>query len=251
MILRKVILLIRCLFVLNSRIGIIGEMKKTILEFEPSLIGGDLGNPVQTAKDAVESGANILHLDVMDGHFVPNFTIGPDIIGKIRENVPEKFRLDVHLMIYNPDKFIEKFVEIGCEEITFHIEATEDIRYTLNYIQKCNRFAGLAIKPETSIDMIIPYLANIDKVLVMTVEPGFGGQVFLEEMLEKVKILYAYKKKNNFEFDIQVDGGINYETGRKSAEAGANRLVCGSFFYKQKNLKEVVEKFHSYREIFS
>jgi ribulose-phosphate 3-epimerase len=224
-------------------------MKKNTLEMEPSLIGGDLGNAVQTAMDAVNAGANILHLDVMDGHFVPNFTIGVDIIGKIREKVPEKFRLDVHLMIYSPDNFIESFVKVGCEEITFHVEATEEVDYVLSYIRKCNRFAGLALKPETSVEMVFPYLKNLDKVLVMTVDPGFGGQKFLDSMVEKVKILHEFKTKYHLDFEIQVDGGINYETGLTCVKAGATRLVCGSFFYKQKNLKEAVERFHSYRGI--
>jgi ribulose-phosphate 3-epimerase len=224
-------------------------MKKNILEMEPSLIGGDLGNAVKTAMDAVEAGANILHLDVMDGHFVPNFTIGVDIIKKIRENVPKEFGLDVHLMIYNPDDFIESFVKAGCDEITFHVEATEDVEHIISYIKKCNKYAGLALKPETSVELVIPYLKNLDKVLVMTVDPGFGGQKFLEEMVEKVEILHSFKKKYDLDFDIQVDGGINYQTGLICAKAGATRLVSGSFFYKQKNLKEAVEKFHSYREI--
>ncbi|MCH9617383.1 MAG: Ribulose-phosphate 3-epimerase [Chlamydiia bacterium] len=221
-------------------------MKKQKLELEPSLIGGDLGNAIETARKAVAAGTNILHLDVMDGLFVPNFTIGPDIIGRIRENVPEHFRLDAHLMIYSPENFIEKFVKCGCEEITFHIEATEEVRYTIDYIKKCNRYAGLALKPETPVELVLPYLKDLDKVLIMTVEPGFGGQEFLSEMLNKVKILASYKKKYNLDFDIQVDGGINYETGLMSVKAGATRLVCGSFFYKQKDLKATADKFHSF-----
>jgi len=226
-------------------------MKKHIVELEPSLIGGDLGNAVATAKAAVDAGANLLHIDIMDGLFVPNLTIGPAIVRRIRESVPVDFKLDVHLMIYNPDHFIEKFVEVGCEEITFHIEATEDIEYTLDYIKKCNSSAGIALKPESTVELVIPYLKRVDKVLVMTVEPGFGGQAFMPDMLEKVKILHEYKKKYDLDFDIQVDGGINFETGLTSVKAGANRLVCGSFFYKQKNLAEAVEKFHSFREVFS
>lgn len=231
--------------------SIIGKMRKQKLELEPSLIGGDLGDAIGTAKKAVDAGANILHLDVMDGHFVPNLTIGPDIVGRIRENVPEAFVLDAHLMIYNPENFIENFVKVGCEEITFHVEATEDVRYTIDFIRKSNRYAGLALKPETPVDMVEPYLESVDKVLVMTVEPGFGGQKFMPEMLDKVKLLAAYKKKYNLKFDIQVDGGINFETGLMSAKAGATRLVCGSFFYKQPDLKAAVEKFHSYREVTS
>lgn len=219
------------------------------LELEPSLIGGDLGNAIATARQAVDAGANILHCDVMDGHFVPNLTIGPDIIGRIRESVPEDFVLDVHLMIYNPDRYIEDYIKKGAQEITFHIEATEDVRHTVEYIRKCNCLAGLALKPESSVELVIPYLKDIDKVLVMTVEPGFGGQSFMSDMLEKVKILAAYKKKYDFSYDIQVDGGINYETGLESVKAGANRLVCGSFFYKQPDLKAAVDKFHSYREV--
>ena len=218
------------------------------LELEPSLIGGDLGNAIETAQKAVKAGASILHCDVMDGHFVPNLTIGPDIIGRIRESVPENFILDVHLMIYNPDRYVERYVEVGCQEITFHIEATEEVRYMIDYIRKCNRYVGLALKPETSVEMVIPYLKDLDKVLIMTVEPGFGGQAFMSDMLEKVRILAAYKKKYNFDYEIQVDGGIDYDTGLESVKAGATRLVCGSFFYKQPDLKKTVEKFHSYRE---
>ncbi len=241
----------RCLFVLNSKISIIGEMKKPQLELEPSLIGGDLGNAVETAMKAVHAGANILHLDVMDGLFVPNLTIGPAIIGRIRANVPENFILDVHLMIYNPENLIEEFVKVGCNEITFHIEATEEVGYTINYIKKCNRFAGIALKPSTTVELVMPYLQDIDKVLIMTVEPGFGGQAFLPEMLDKVRILSAYRKRYNLNYDIQVDGGINFETGKQCAIAGANRLVCGSFFYNQKDLKGAVDTFHSFREVFA
>lgn len=224
-------------------------MKKLQLELEPSLIGGDLGNAVETAMKAVQAGANILHLDVMDGLFVPNLTIGPAIIGKIRENVPENFILDVHLMIYNPENLIEEFVKVGCNEITFHLEATEEIGYTLNYIKKCNRLSGVALKPSTTVELVIPYLKDLDKVLIMTVEPGFGGQDFLPEMLDKVKILSAYRKRYGLTFDIQVDGGINFETGKQCAMAGANRLVCGSFFYQQKDLKGTVDTFHSLRGV--
>ncbi|MCH9620861.1 MAG: Ribulose-phosphate 3-epimerase [Chlamydiia bacterium] len=224
--------------------------KQTLqLELEPSLIGGDLGNAIETARKGVKAGARILHLDVMDGHFVPNLTIGPDIIGRIRESVHEDVILDVHLMIYNPDKYVEKYVEVGCQEITFHIEATEDVRFLIDYIKKCNCMPGIALKPESSVELIIPYLKDLDKILIMTVEPGFGGQSFMGDMLEKVRILSAYKKKYNFTYDVQVDGGINYDTGLESVKAGATRLVCGSFFYKQPDLKGAVEKFHSYREV--
>jgi ribulose-phosphate 3-epimerase len=205
---------------------------------------------VETAMKAVHAGANILHLDVMDGLFVPNLTIGPAIIGRIRENVPEKCILDVHLMIYNPENFVEEFVKVGCNEITFHIEATEEVAHTIGYIKRCNRFVGLALKPDTTVELVIPYLKEVDKVLIMTVEPGFGGQVFLPEMLNKVKILAHYRKKYGLSFAIEVDGGINFETGKQCAIAGANRLVCGSFFYQQKDLKEAVNHFHSYRGLY-
>lgn len=226
-------------------------MKQFKVEIEPSLIGGNLGNVVETAKKALDAKANFLHLDVMDGQFVPNLTIGPDIVGEIRKNVPEGFVLDCHLMIYNPESFIEKFIECGCNEITFHIEATEDVTYILDYIKKCNRLSGIALKPDTPIDLVIPYLKLTDKILVMTVEPGFGGQSFMEPMLEKVRLLKAYRDKYKLEYDIQVDGGINFETAKMSVEAGANRLVCGSFFYKQKDLTETVLKFKSLSEDLS
>jgi ribulose-phosphate 3-epimerase len=226
-------------------------MKQHTLELEPSLIGGDLGFAVDTAMKAIHAGANILHLDVMDGLFVPNLTIGPAIIGRIRENIPERSILDVHLMIYNPENKIEDFVKVGCNEITFHIEATEEVAYTIDYIKKSNRYAGIALKPATSVELVVPYLKEIDKVLVMTVEPGFGGQEFLPEMLNKVKILAHYRKKYGLQFDIQVDGGINFETGREAVLAGANRLVCGSFFYKQRDLKEALNTFYSYKGLIS
>lgn len=221
---------------------------KEFIYMEPSMIAADWARMGEEARSCFEAGAEILHLDVMDGHFVPNLTMGPALVAAIRKAVPKAI-LDVHLMIYNPDDYVEKFIEAGADEITFHLEATEEVEHVLNFIRVCGKKSGLAIRPETTETLLLKYLDIADKFLIMTVEPGFGGQAFMPEMLDKVKFLRDSAKKLGIEIDIQVDGGIDYETGRQSIEAGANRLVTGTHFFKQKDRREAVCKYNELRKL--
>jgi ribulose-phosphate 3-epimerase len=220
----------------------------------PSILSGDFGRLGEEAKRVVEAGADGIHIDIMDGHFVPNLTLGPKAVVAIRKALPKAF-LDVHIMIYNPFDFVEAFVQAGADRITFHFEATEDVEDTLSFIRKCGRKAGLAFRPETSFSMIPKYLELCDLVLIMTVSPGFGGQKFMPEMIEKVKMTREYCEKHGIgqggvrkmgvqmlPFDIQVDGGINFETGKACVEAGANVLVSGDFLFSQPDMKKAIEK---------
>ncbi len=212
-------------------------------------MAADWGRFADEARLCVEAGSEILHLDVMDGHFVPNLSMGPDMVAAVKRAVPKAI-LDIHLMVYNPDRYIENFVKMGADEITFHLEATEDVEYVLKYIRTCNRSPGLAIRPETSESLVFPYLTLVDKILVMTVDPGFGGQAFLPDMLSKVEGIYEVCKKSKLSIDIQVDGGINYETGRASVEKGANRLVIGTDYFRQKDRKKAVQHYNELRALY-
>ena len=212
-------------------------MKKRVY-VEPSLIAADWGRMAEEARLCIEAGAEILHLDVMDGHFVPNLTMGPAMVEAIRKAVPTAI-LDVHLMLYNPDDYIEKFIRAGADEITFHLEATEEVEHNLRYIRTCGRKSGLAIKPDTSESLLVKYLDMADTILIMTVEPGFGGQKFMPDMLEKVRFIRGLTDKVN----IQVDGGITYETAKESVAAGANRLVSGTHFFKQSDRRVAVQRY--------
>lgn len=224
------------------------------LKIAPSILAGDFGHLADEAKRIEASGADYLHLDVMDGHFVQNITVGPSIVAAINRNT-EMF-LDVHLMIYNPYEYIERFVESGADMITFHFEATEQVEETLEYIRRCGVKAGLAFCPETSLSMIPKYLDKCDQILLMTVHPGFGGQSFIPEVLEKIKftrdlcdqlgirsggeIVSDGKKSSLPPFDIQVDGGINVETAKQAVDAGANVIVAGTYLFTAPSMAEGV-----------
>lgn len=231
--------------------------QKLPIKIAPSILAGNFGHLADEAKRAEDAGANSLHLDIMDGHFVPNLTMGPQAVAAI--NRATDLFLDVHLMIYNPFDYIERFVEAGADSITFHLEATEDVEETLHYIRKCNIRAGLAFNPETSLSMIPRYLDKCDMILLMTVHPGFGGQSFIEDVLNKVRFTrnlcnqldiraggITPKNKTSADnqlppFDIQVDGGINQENVKQCVEAGANVIVAGTSLYHAPDLTVAIK----------
>ena len=200
----------------------------------PSILGGSFSNMEKTILEINESKAEYIHFDVMDGDFVPNLTFGPQFISNLRSHSNKVF--DVHLMIKRVQKFVDDYIKAGSDIISFHIEIEDDIRSLISKIKKNNIKCGIAIKPKTPWDKIEPYLDDIDQVIVMTVEPGFGGQVFMNDQIKKIKEISEYIKSNNLDVKIEIDGGINYETGKTCIEVGANILVAGSFLFKQEDL---------------
>ena len=200
----------------------------------PSILGGSFSNMEKTILEIHFSKAEYIHFDVMDGDFVPNLTFGPQFISNLRSHSNKVF--DVHLMIKRVQKFVDDYIKAGSDIISFHIEIEDDIRSLISKIKKNNVKCGIAIKPKTPWDKIEPYLDDIDQVIVMTVEPGFGGQVFMNDQINKIKKISEYIKSKNLNVKIEIDGGINYETGKTCIEVGANILVAGSFLFKQEDL---------------
>ena len=211
---------------------------KTIIS--PSILGGSFSNMEKIISELDMSKVEYIHFDVMDGDFVPNLTFGPQFISDLRLKTNKIF--DVHLMIHRVDKFLDDYIKAGSNIITFHYEIDENINHIIDRIKKENIKAGIAIKPNTSWEKIKKYLHLVDQVIIMTVEPGFGGQSFLTDQLEKIKNISHYIKKNNLKVDIEIDGGVNYDTGKLSIDAGANILVAGSFLFKQSNLTDATNK---------
>jgi ribulose-phosphate 3-epimerase len=196
----------------------------------PSILAGDFGNFARDAQRTEQGGGDWLHCDVMDGHFVENITFGPDTIAAFRKAT--KLQLDVHLMIDRPDQYIDRFVDAGADHLIVHLEAPHDVAKTLAQIRGRGKSAGLAINPGTPAKKALPFLDQIDELLVMTVQPGFGGQPFLPDMLGKVRELRSAAQ----DLPIIVDGGINPETGRQCVAAGANVLVAGNSLFRHKTL---------------
>ena len=204
------------------------------IKISPSILGGSFSNIEKIILDLNQSKAEYIHFDVMDGDFVPNLTFGPKFISNVRKFSNKVF--DVHLMINRVEKFLDDYIRAGSDIITFHIEINEDIENIIKKIKAKGIKCGLAIKPKTSWSEIQPYLQHIDQVIIMTVEPGFGGQEFMNDQVDKIKNISNYIKLNNLRVGIEIDGGINFETGQTCVEAGANILVAGSFLFNQGDL---------------
>ena len=205
---------------------------KTIIS--PSILGGSFSNMKKIISSLDHSEAEYIHFDVMDGDFVPNLTFGPQFISNLRNQTKKVF--DVHLMINRVGKFLDDYIKAGSDIITFHIEIEENLSELISKIKDKNIKAGIAIKPKTPWEEIKSLLHSIDQVIIMTVEPGFGGQSFMDSQIDKIKNISNYIKENNLSVDIEIDGGVNYETGKICRDAGANILVAGSFLFKQENL---------------
>ena len=206
-------------------------MKK--IQISPSILSADFSQLGNEIKRLEEGGADMIHVDVMDGHFVPNLTIGPPVIKSLRKQCSIKF--DVHLMISPVHKYIEAYSDAGADIITIHPEATDNLDESILKIKSLNKKVGVSLNPETKIDLIIDYLEKIDLVLIMSVNPGFGGQKFMPEVLDKIRELKKIQSKNNLNFDIEIDGGINFDNCQSAIEAGANILVSGTTVFKSNN----------------
>ena len=206
-------------------------MKK--IQISPSILSADFSQLGTEIKRLEEGGADMIHVDVMDGHFVPNLTIGPPVIKALRNHCSLKF--DVHLMISPVHKYIDAYADAGADIITIHPEATEDLEKSILRIKELKKKVGVSLNPETKIDLILNHLDKIDLVLIMSVNPGFGGQKFMPEVLSKIKELKKIQSEKNIDFDIEIDGGINFENYKLAIEAGANILVSGTTIFKSNN----------------
>ena len=215
-----------------------------MIKVAPSILSADFGALANEVRRVEEAGADWVHVDVMDGMFVPNITIGPEVIRKIRPHTDLPF--DVHLMIVQPERYIEDFSRSGADFITIHVEASDLVSETLAKIRSLGRRAGISINPETPFEAVLPYLDQIDLLLVMTVHPGFGGQSFIEDVIPKITSAREYAEDNGLEFDIEIDGGINAETGLRCVRAGASALAAGSALFGSKDMKAEIGAWHKF-----
>ncbi len=214
-------------------------MKK--IQISPSILSADFSKLGEDIKRLENSGADMIHVDVMDGHFVPNLTIGPPVIKTLRKYT--KLPFDVHLMIDPVHKYIKDYSEAGADIITFHPEATENVSETINLIKSLNKKVGISLNPNTKINAAEEHLNNIDLILIMSVYPGFGGQKFIKEVIQKIKDLDHIRKDKKLNFKIEIDGGINFETSKIAINAGVDILVSGTTIFKENNgdLKKNIE----------
>ena len=205
----------------------------SLIKISPSILSADFSKLGEEIVALEKAGADYIHIDVMDGHFVPNITIGPEVIKRLRPIT--KLTFDVHLMIEPVDKFIKDFAEAGADIITFHPEATKNLLETVRLIKSFGKKVGVSLKPESPISLVTPYLEQIDLVLIMSVNPGFGGQKFMPEVLDKMELLKDIVNKKKHNVDIEIDGGINFSNSKKAKDCGANILVSGSTVFRENN----------------
>uniref|UniRef100_A0A6G1S6J6 Ribulose-phosphate 3-epimerase n=1 Tax=Aceria tosichella TaxID=561515 RepID=A0A6G1S6J6_9ACAR len=208
------------------------------IKIGPSILNSNLANLAQESRNLLNCGADYLHLDVMDGSFVPNITFGHGMVKCLRKDLGKEPFFDVHMMVANPLQWIEPMADAGCSQYTYHFEATTDQVGVLRKVKEAGMKVGLAIKPATSVDVVLPYIESVDAILVMTVEPGFGGQKFMPDMMAKVKLL-----RDKFRsLDIEVDGGVGPSTVDQCSSAGANMIVSGTAITQAPNPKSVIEQ---------
>jgi len=218
-------------------------MKNTQILVAPSLLASDFSILADEIKRVEDAGCDLLHLDIMDGHFVPNLTIGPPLVSSIRKTT--KLIFDTHLMITDPLKYIDAFVKVGSEHITFHLECGNDPLEVINKIRASGATVGISVKPKTSAKDVIPFLDKVDLVLVMTVEPGFGGQSFMSDMMSKVREIREYIQAKSLKTHLEVDGGIDEKTVDIAVSSGANMLVAGTSVFRNKDgAKKAIESLH-------
>ena len=208
------------------------------IRIAPSILAGDFSRLGDEAAKVEKAGADILHFDIMDGHFVPNLTLGPQAAGAIRKRT--SLFIDTHLMIDNPEVFIGPFADAGVNNITFHVEVSDEVRKIIRKIRETGVNCGLSLKPDTPIEKVLPYLAEIDMLLIMSVYPGFGGQEFIPESIPRIRAARAEATKLNTALDIEVDGGIDPETAPMVIDAGANVLVAGTAIYGASDVAKAI-----------
>ena len=211
------------------------------IKISPSILSADFSQLGNEIKRLEEGGADMIHVDVMDGHFVPNLTLGPPVIKFLRQCT--KIPFDVHLMISPVHKYIEDYANAGADIITIHPEATSNLEDSIKLIKKLNKKVGISLNPGSKINLVEKHLDKIDLILIMSVNPGFGGQKFMPEVLEKIKKLNEIKDQKKFNFDIEIDGGINFDNSKLAIEAGANILVSGTTIFKNNdgNIKKNID----------